>query len=83
MCGTINGRAIVLRAVAAALFAGVVLPAAAGEPPVIDPFAKTPSQRNDVVPGYVELSDGASRDHFRDRVVDYECQAWYAQGRCP
>ena len=52
MCGTVIGRAIVLLAVA-------VLPAAAGEPPVIDPFGKMPTQREDAVPGYVELSDGS------------------------
>ena len=30
----------------------------AAEPPVINPFGRAPSQREDAVPGYVELSDG-------------------------
>jgi len=32
--------------------------AAADEPPVINPFGPAPAQREDAVPGYVELSDG-------------------------
>jgi hypothetical protein len=32
--------------------------AIAGEPPVINPFGPAPTQREDAVPGYVELSDG-------------------------
>jgi len=59
MCGTVIGRAIVFWAVAVAII--VVLPAGAGEPPVISPFGKTPSQREDAMPGYVELSDGTIR----------------------
>ena len=31
---------------------------AADEPPVINPFGPAPTQREDAVPGYVELSDG-------------------------
>ncbi len=33
--------------------------AMAADPPVINPFGKAPSAREDAVPGYVELSDGS------------------------
>jgi hypothetical protein len=33
--------------------------AAADEPPAVNPFGQAPSQREDAVPGYVELSDGS------------------------
>jgi hypothetical protein len=33
--------------------------AAAGEPPVINPFGPPPAEREDAVPGYLELSDGS------------------------
>ena len=58
MCETVNWRVIVLRAVVAVVLAVAMLPVAAGEPPVINPFGQAPSQREDAVPGYVELSDG-------------------------
>ena len=32
--------------------------AIAGEPPVINPFGRAPTLREDAVPGYVEISDG-------------------------
>ncbi len=31
----------------------------AAEPPAINPFGQTPAEREDAVPGYVELSDGS------------------------
>jgi hypothetical protein len=31
----------------------------AAEPPAVNPFGKAPSEREDAVPGYVELSDGS------------------------
>lgn len=31
----------------------------AGEPPAINPFGQAPSEREDAVPGYIELSDGS------------------------
>ena len=40
------------------LLAGVAA-AGAAEPPAINPFGKAPSEREDAVPGYVELSDGS------------------------
>ena len=40
------------------LLAGVAA-AGAAEPPAINPFRPAPSQREDAVPGYVELSDGS------------------------
>jgi hypothetical protein len=33
--------------------------ATAGEPPVINPFGPPPADREDAVPGYLELSDGS------------------------
>ena len=45
MFGTVNMRTLMVQAVAAAAVAGVVLPAGAGEPPVINPFGKAPPQR--------------------------------------
>lgn len=36
-----------------------VATASADEPPAINPFGQAPSQRDDTVPGYVELSDGS------------------------
>jgi len=33
----------------------------AAEPPAINPFRQAPSEREDAVPGYIELSDGAIR----------------------
>jgi len=40
--------------------ASIVLPfdSRAAEPPAINPFGSAPSQREDAVPGYVEMSDG-------------------------
>ncbi len=43
-------------AILALLLAGVT---GAAEPPAINPFGKAPSEREDAVPGYVELSDGS------------------------
>jgi hypothetical protein len=40
------------------LLAAVGLALAAEEPPVINPFGPAPAQREDAVPGYVEMSDG-------------------------
>lgn len=34
-------------------------PASGDDPPVIDPFGRGPPAREDAIPGYVELSDGA------------------------
>ncbi len=53
--------------------------APANEPPVISPFGRTPTEREDSVPGYVELSDGKvvpgmvylTRDH---RLTIYDSQ---------
>lgn len=49
-----------LRAVAAiiATFAGL-LPLNAAEPAALNPFGQTPTEREDSVPGYLELSDGS------------------------
>jgi len=33
----------------------------AGEPPALNPFGDAPSEREDAVPGYIELSNGAIR----------------------
>ena len=58
MFGTVNVRILMIGALGAALLTAAVLPAAAAEPPVINPFGQAPSQREDTTPGYVELSDG-------------------------
>jgi hypothetical protein len=47
-----------IAAIAALLLAGAAA-ARAAEPPAINPFGKAPSEREDALPGYVELSDGS------------------------
>ena len=38
-----------------------VFAASAGEPPALNPFGQAPSEREDAVPGYIELSNGTDR----------------------
>ncbi len=45
-------------AIAGLLLAGAAA-ARAAEPPAINPFGKAPAEREDALPGYVELSDGS------------------------
>ncbi len=51
---------LLLLVLATAMTHGAITPrVTAADPPVINPFGKAPSVREDAVPGYVELSDGS------------------------
>ena len=54
-------RSILLTIIAIIALSIVFSALRAGEPPALNPFGQAPSEREDAVPGYIELSNGAIR----------------------